>query len=50
MRGHVSQRTSAPSRTLKIGVSYAWRGMPVGDAVASTSSNAGFGFISRSRS
>ena len=40
-RPRVPAHLGSSSRTLKIGVSYAWRGMPVGDAVASTSSNAG---------
>ena len=42
-----SKRTSAPSRTLKTGVSYAWRGTPVGDAVAASTSMPGSASASR---
>jgi hypothetical protein len=51
MRGHVSQcSSSTPSRMEKTGVSYACLGIPVGDAVSSTTTTPGFGRARRSRS
>ena len=50
-RGHDSNLSSvAPSLRPNTGVSYAWRGMPVGDSVSCTTTTPGWGRVSRSRS